>query len=456
MDYPGIRSPMVLVAAVVLAANLLFFALTLFASSETPAIIDRIEAAYRTGDLDQTEYLWWDSRRGWHQYNDCLVLQLISNENSSRLQRALAPTFFSEGDGKCSVLYALRVEREIPSEMSVAQYARYWHGPAVVAVFGLRFLELSQFRRVIAGIVWLTIGILALAALRAAPYSRLTGLAIAFAAATFWAVPYFGPGLTHAPGDAVLILALAALVAKRGMSLRINLILPFAAAFGAVIVFFEMLTGQLPIAGALLMAVVLSANRDARLQGHDGVSAPFAAVASGLAFGVGAIATVVTKQILAWGLTVPKAVGQFVSQLGYYMAAPDYEQGWPGLLEPFGRLVQKSAMLTYGNQLAGYVLVGAIGVVLLLAGTRGWQLRHSDQGRDMLILVGLALTPAIWVLILPHHTYIHAAFMVRILVVPIALAPAAFLWPRLSPPATSEQRKIPEVAGVFRRGRRHA
>jgi hypothetical protein len=62
---------------------------------------------------------------------------------------------------------------------------------------------------------------------------------------------------------------------------------------------------------------------------------------------------------------------------------------------------------------------------------RGWRRRHSDYGRDVLILVSAALVPAAWVFLMPRHTHIHAGFMVRMLVVPISLAPLALCWPHM-------------------------
>jgi hypothetical protein len=46
------------------------------------------------------------------------------------------------------------------------------------------------------------------------------------------------------------------------------------------------------------------------------------------------------------------------------------------------------------------------------------------------MLVCIALIPVIWTLLLPNHTNIHAGFMVRIFVIPIAIAPLSLFWPR--------------------------
>jgi len=269
---------------------------------------------------------------------------------------------------------------------------------------------------------------LALAAYRSGPRTRLTGLSIALAAATVWAVPYFAPGLTHGPGDAALLLGLVVVMAWPRVTIDFRGIVPYAAAFGCVIAFFEMLTGQLPIAAAWLAALTLASNRD---QGQAGavVDARVAAPTAVAAFAVGAAATLLIKQAIAVSLTEPGVIDQFASNLRHYMSVPDYERGWPGMLEPFGRLFRKSGNLTYGHAVAGYVLVVAMVFTWLAAAIRGWRARHDDHWPDRLMVLGAALIPAVWVLVLPNHTYIHAGFMVRILVAPLALAPVALFWP---------------------------
>ena len=101
-----------------------------------------------------------------------------------------------------------------------------------------------------------------------------------------------------------------------------------------------------------------------------------------LAFALAAAMTLLAKQTLASTLSEPAAASQFASQLQYYTRVPDNEAGWPGWLEPFGRLVQKSNMLTYGNQSAGYVLVALTGLIWLAAAVRGWRFRLGDDRGD--------------------------------------------------------------------------
>jgi hypothetical protein len=102
----------------------------------------------------------------------------------------------------------------------------------------------------------------------------------------------------------------------------------------------------------------------------------------------------------------------------------------PGILLPFARLALKSSMLTFGSSRVAYALLALAGLAGIAAAALGWRARREERGQDRLLLLAAALVPAVWVCLLPTHTYIHATFMVRILVVPLSLAPLALLWPR--------------------------
>jgi hypothetical protein len=128
-------------------------------------------------------------------------------------------------------------------------------------------------------------------------------------------------------------------------------------------------------------------------------------------------------------LTEPKTGAQFTESLLYYMGIPASWGGWPGIVQPFVQLGWWSGVLTFGSTWAGYGLVAATALTWLAAGIQGWRQRHRAHGREVLLLVSLALIPVAWVLLLPRHTDIHAGMMVRLLVVPISLAPLALCWP---------------------------
>ena len=436
-----LRSPLLRGVSTVAIANVLFLLLVLFGQGDRCISLDRVRTAFAAGELRTRDFLWNDARRGWFQFDDCNALQMLINPDPSRLDRALAPKVYQENEdweGQCRVLRFLVEEWVDPQKLFAMRYSRYWHGYNVIAGLGLELVELRDLRRLLSAGVWISMALFALASWRSGPRVRRTGLIIAVAAATVWAVPYFAPGLTQGPGDALLFLALAGVAAWPRMTSDPRVLVPYAAGFGAAAVFLEMLTGKLPTAIAWLAAMTLAAARDERPAGER---APRAVVIALTAFVFGALATVAAKLILARVLSEPEAGSAFAARLAQYLKVPEYGDfgpSWvppsfaklPGILLPFARLFYKSPMLTYGKVRAGYLLAAAGGLAWLAAVVSGWRERRTERGRDRLLIAGAALVPAVWVCLLPTHTYIHATFMVRMLVVPITLGPIALLWPR--------------------------
>lgn len=424
--------------AVVLLANGFFFILALLAIPDADGVRTRVQEAFRSGDLTEVDYLPLDSRRGWHQYNDCTVLQMLSSEGGSRLERALSPPVWAADDdwsGSCAVLRTLVVEGERPETWEAHRYTRYWHGYRVPAAAGFTVSGLRELRRGLTAAVWTAILLLAFAAgLRGRGRTRQAGLLFAGAAATIWAVPYFAPGITHGPGDAFLLVGLAAVVAWPGRPMRLHTLVPLAAGFGAGVAFFEMLTGQLPLAATWLGGLVLAASLDqAERGGPERSGEPTTALllpvgAALVAFVLGAAFTVGAKQALAFALADPGAAGPFRANLRLYMSWPAGEDGWPGIALPFGRLVRQSRILTYGSGAAAYALFVGAALCWVFAAVRGWQRRSSLLGRATLLLLALTLIPVAWVLLLPWHTYVHASFMARMLPAPISLSVLAAWW----------------------------
>jgi hypothetical protein len=415
---------------VVLVCNCVFLLLILFVPVDSPTIRHRIRAAFETGDLGFEDYLLFDSRRGFFQYNDCNVLQMIANRNPSRVARAISPIVYSANDDwtdQCAVLHQVTLDGADVVGLIENHYSRYWHGYSVGVAVALRAMELRSLRRFLVGTVWLVLAAFTVVMVRAGRASRWVGLAIALAAALLWAVPYFDPGFTFGFGDAAVLLGLAVVAARPHLALNVATLVPYAAGFGAVVVFFEMLTGQLPVAAAWLVAVIVAARRD-----HASSAMPdvrVLAIAAVVAFGAGALATVTIKQVLAYVLMDPGAGTAFFSHLTLYASVPEASGGRPGILRPFIRLLQTSYVLTYGSRSGGYAAVGLIVLASMIAAARscrGWRLQGEEE---RVVLLAASLAPVVWVLVLPQHTVIHAHFMVRILVASIALAPLAACWP---------------------------
>jgi hypothetical protein len=413
-----------------IVVNFVFFLLMFGLPANQKQITDKVRLAFTSGDLVVEDYLPFDARRGWHQYNDCVVLQILANEDTSRLKRALAPLIYVANDDwsdQCATLQRLLEEEPADKEAFIAsRYARYWHGYNLLTALGLHVVSLQRFRQTLAITVWLAIIFFVAVTFRRGPHTRLVGLSIGLSAASIWAVPYFAPSITHGPGDAWLLLGLACYALWPGLASRPGTTALFAVVFGATVIFFEMGTGQLPVAAAWLVALSLAVARDNKKLKSNDLLALILIIVVG--FGFGAVFSIMAKQVLVALLVEISAGGQFFTNLRLYMTVPPSEEGWPGILVPFGRLIRKSDVLTYNNLTASYSLIAFSAILWVVALWQGRQRIYHQRQIDLLILSGAALVPIVWILIMPYHTYIHAAFMARILVVPISLAPTALFW----------------------------
>ena len=415
---------------VVVLLNALFLLLLVATLGDPGVVRTRVQAAFRAGDLGFDDFPPFDSRRGFLQYSDCIVLQMLAAPDSSRLRRAISPLVYianTDWRGQCAVLHRVAGDDTARRGLLERRYSRYWHGYNAAVAVGLRVMEIRTLRRVLVAGVWVALAALMFSMWRAGEASRRVAAAIGLAASLFWALPYFAPSFTSGFGDAALLLGLAVLAGRPLLAVQMSSIVPYAAGFGAVIVFFEMLTGQLPVAAAWLIACIVAARHDRARAPRSDVRA--LAAAAIIAFAVGAVLTVTIKQFLALASFDPGAGDAFFSRLRAYADTPDAPAGRPGILLPFVRLVQRADVLTYGSRGAGYALVGVIAVSWVVGAVRAWRDRGVEGNVNRLVLLAAALMPLFWVLVLPKHTSIHAVFMVRILVASIALAPLAALWP---------------------------
>jgi hypothetical protein len=323
---------------VLLLANCVFFLLAFVAPGDPAVVRERVRAAFESGELGFSDRLPFDRRRGFNQYNDCNILQMLGNANPTRLARALSPIIYSTDSwtDQCVVLYRTAVEPTTAPPLIDSRYSRYWHGYNIPVAFALRGMQIGSLRRLLAGSVWLSVLAFAVLTFRRGAAVRRTGLAIAITASAFWAIPYFGPSFSHGFGDAAVLLGLAVLAVRPQIALRLDTLVPYAAGFAAVIVFFEMLTGQLPIAAAWLIAFIVATRRDHALDADTPLTV--LVVAAVVAFGIGGLITEGIKQILALALTDPQAGGVFFSHLVDYSAVPTSSGKTPGIFLPFVRL----------------------------------------------------------------------------------------------------------------------
>jgi hypothetical protein len=437
------------VALAVVLANALFLGLAYLAAARPDVAAQRARTAFRTGELGTIDWPSFDARRGDNQYNDCTVLQMLANQGRSRLYRTLAPTVYGQGDWRnmCLVLREAVTGRLAADTMVALEYTRYWHGYNVLTAFGLRVMELGTFRRTLAAGVWLAVVALAAASWRAGGAIRATGLAVAASSATVWALPYFAPSLTHGIADGVMMVWLAGLAWWMGRARRLDAFPVVAALFGATAIFFDVMLGTVQTAIAWLAALSAAAAMD-RAGDERGSSAEAAwapvrmAGVAGGAFVAGAGMSLAIKQLLASALIDPGAAGNFGGKLSLYMQVPP-PGGVRGILVPFAHLWSSAGVLGYGHAKPVELLV----VLAVVAWAVAAGLALGGKARPaVVVLLAAAGGPVMWTLFVPTHTAIHARLVVRMLVVPVTLAPLALWWAVRSLPAhglrAPDQRRV--------------
>jgi hypothetical protein len=449
-DAAGLRRlrPWTLVLLVALIANGIFLAFNLVGAAVSSAhIAERVKLAFASGDLTDSDYHWWDHRLGFHHYADCSILQMLVNDEQGLLAQATGPLLYYRDEGRegmCPLLRDIVETGGEPQSYVRDIYVRHWHGynPVTAALLGP--LELGQVRTGLAAGVYLSLALFAFAAIRRRRLLGVTGCMLAVML-VFWALPYFAPSLSHAPGEAWLLLGLACVLLFGERLLKPELLLPFAAVYGAGLVYFEYFIGLLPTAAGFLfplvyLTVVASAGDPDRYR-----RAWLLAIATWTAFVIGGAATVVINQVLGALFADPQALGTFSTFLLHYLGSGTDATGAAApvpapeftFIELFVTLLLRGATLTYGSKTgaAALWLVGGIGwlVALWLA----WRRRTIEAWSDFLAFTSGPLAVLAWVVLFSTHTFIHADFIVRIMIVPLALGWGAALWQYRALPAQS-------------------
>jgi hypothetical protein len=147
-----------------------------------------------------------------------------------------------------------------------------------------------------------------------------------------------------------------------------------------------------------------------------------------IAFAMGALVTVGARILIAAVLVQPNGLDMFAGNLVFYSQPVESTSYVPGFLRPFGRLLRRGDVLTYGSDWGLVALYGSAvlswAMGLYLAFRRQSILSWADQSA---FVIGAASIPT-WTVLLQSHTFIHADFMARILIVPISLGWASALW----------------------------
>jgi hypothetical protein len=449
--------PWVAAAAVVTVANAVFLLLALWvALLPRDRLAEHIRDAFVSGDLMENDWPWLESRRGFNQYDDCSILQMISNRDEDLWASTVAPFIYNRNRGetdRCATLHMLVTEGPNTTRYLVYRYTRYWHGYNPVSAALLCVLDLGQVRTALKLAVYSALLLLVGAAGAGTRHRALLAVAasITITGILFWAVPYFGQSLAHGPGDSFVILGLACLLFWRDRASRLGTLVPFCAVYGAGVVYLEFLTGQLPTAAGLLLVIVYLVARLRPEPDNEPSRAWRFALAGLLAFTLGAALTVIIKQILTAAIVGPYAVRDFLEYVHRYInpspgaSLRHFGKTWSSPQDPLlwstlkavRALLGEGYVLTYGSRQGAIGLYAASALAWLAAGYLTLRTRTRSASSDFLAFVAGAGIILAWICAVQTHTMLHKFWMVRMLIVPLSLGWGAVAWQLITVPIQS-------------------
>lgn len=406
--------------ATVAALNLLFLAAAFCAASTSPATaVQAVRKAFATGELADRDYLKTDWHRGKNPYNDCVVLQLIINPRESLAQKALAPIFYVSDGANPDVCRSLRrlASGGDPASMFGDSYSRYWHGYVPLTQVMLAFTDVETARQALRLLTIAALLLLGAVAARAGGATRIAGLSVCVTGLLFWGLPFYGQGLSFAPGDALVVSGIAAAILLRRQLQDVSRLVIFCAAYGSLVAYLDFLTGPLPTGACLLFLFTWLARFDrSRTAPRSSWREAFLAVA---AYASGAILTVAIKQLIVLALFGPGELRSFVQNAELYTGLSNIQALPAAYFKAFFNLFEYTPLLTYYSIPAGAALLFCSAAAWAAAAYLAYR-SPAHTAKALFVAHAVAAAGiAGWVLLLPVHT-LHG-FMSRMLMVPFAL-----------------------------------
>jgi hypothetical protein len=147
-----------------------------------------------------------------------------------------------------------------------------------------------------------------------------------------------------------------------------------------------------------------------------------------IAFAIGAAITVGARVLVAAFVLKPSGLDIFAGNLVTYTRPVDSTSFVPGFLRPFERLLRDGEVLVYGSNTGVRSLYASVAVAWSISLGLAYRSATHTAWADLSAFVIGAGGILAWTIALQTHTWQHADFMARILIVPISLGWSAMLW----------------------------
>lgn len=396
---------------------------------DVPTARERVLKAFQHGQLVENPYQHPSTTIGSHQWNDCLITLMAIDQRGDRWRLALSPVIAgfphqAQADiNPCAGLKALVSGAMLDPDLY--HYDRYVHGAVVLLRyllphFGIKHIR-TLYRAALTASLICGFGLCLVGIARGTRVPAFAVLTVTFLALLrFFGLEMFSQSLGHGPADLMIGCYAVAITLMVFAPTSPVVVVLVAALFGAVTMVFELFTGGMPLGFAMVLGLSsLAVRPDARPHGVR------LAVWAAIAFLIAAAVVYLLKLIAVASVSDDGVVTDILQRMRYYSLAAD-----TGLdFVPFALQVAGSvSVLVGGMALLGWASVaGAI-----VAGFYGayWIYRHVADSvtRQHAALLVMSVFPIpLWFLLFPNQAGLHAWFMDRIFVWPIAAGFGLFI-----------------------------
>jgi len=387
----------------------------------------RVAQAFTRGDLGDANYAHGNTMIGSHQYNDCLILGMALDQPNSLARELsispLVPAVAKAGDPGGEPDYdrpcvALRHLANSDSDVvSAVYYHRYLHGQVVltryllplIGVAGMRDLYKNMQSAIL--IFGLIIALVRLVRTRSGVF---VGFALIFACFARWfGIGDFSQSMGHAPSDMLILIYLVCLCIGAGRAWLIKALPAAAAAFGALTMILEMLTGGLPLGVAVVVGTsAMVCPRNASPQELMDIT-----VRALIAFVAAAATCLLLKLAACVAVFGPTVLADYGHQLGVRMALTNGDD------VPMSSVLFLEKLVAGLSGLAEHSRLLAGGTIAVAIAGGAWGLRSVLRSRASpadrlraILWASSTLAIALWFPLFWQHTIEHSWFMDRILV----------------------------------------
>lgn len=400
-------------------------------------------------------------------FNDCLILSmLVLPDDPDILARAVSPSVPSIGETwsgtagpgypdfvQCRNL-AMIMDATPGATIPSTYYHQYIHGDWIITKLLLALFSLGLATKFIALILVGVLGALVVFSSRSALVQpgmtgRDLGYAIiGFVLLMFYALPIYARSFSFAPSDIVLSCFLLHCYIRPTNFLTESKLAVTSGAFGALTAIFEFLTGGIPSGVMAIIAIIVldhSSNSSVMVR-RLCIGMICFILAIGMCFAM-KYATVLAM----WGFdglgSAREAMGRHLGHANWQISTENFARlqniGLGGLSI---EVIQSSRIFSYFFALSKIfyftkqLAFGSVGLALIIIILLPlilflrqlfliWMCPNKAECVPNLLIVGACCVMPIWYFVLIEHTIVHANFMCRPMVWPLALLLAAQVQP---------------------------